>query len=452
MIKLALRAVTLLGLLLLAGCAANQMPGFENTYYSYNVPQTLLDRVMLKFREHGLVNARITRDNVGRVRLTGSYRNEDEVDNAFIIVQSIVGIKSTSPFYPENIKEKRWEIEAGKALVKYAKISRIAPVAPPKKRALVIGINTFYDSNISSIQGEDDAFVVTDRAEKAGYTVTALLGKNATKSNIEAALRKIDMELGPNDSLFIYISSHGTQPVPSYKGGDDRKMSILAWDSSTGNEVGQVKDKTSAALNIQKTSVSDISVQQLGKKKTRNTRILIDTCYSGEMLKDRAEDESSRYIRKTNGGQPEYASIAMSSWTGAEYTSKGINFNDDSAPASSVKEKRKSSQRDASRESSNQHDAYTIITATSAGEESLGPPVQSGIYDFAISPGRRLKGTFFTQSFFAYLDDYKGQIEPAFEAAKKFTQQKARDVSNNSKHQIPRRYSTLPADQDNLYQ
>ena len=95
-IKAVLRVLVLLNSLLLVGCAANQMPGFENVYYSYNVPQPLLDRIMFKLRENGLNNARITRDNVGRVRLTGSYRNEDEVDNAFIIVQSIVCLLYTS--------------------------------------------------------------------------------------------------------------------------------------------------------------------------------------------------------------------------------------------------------------------------------------------------------------------------------------------------------------------
>lgn len=61
------RTFVLLNLLLLAGCAANQLPGFQNVYYSYDIPQTLLDRIMLEFREHGLVNARVSRDKRGRV-------------------------------------------------------------------------------------------------------------------------------------------------------------------------------------------------------------------------------------------------------------------------------------------------------------------------------------------------------------------------------------------------
>lgn len=442
MIQSVLRVLLLLSALLLAGCAANQLPGFENTYYSYNVPQPLLDRITLKFREYGLANARIARDNVGRVQLKGSYRNEDEVDSAFIIVQSIVGLKSTSPFYPEDIKVKRWEIEAGKALGEYAKTTRTATAAP-RKRALVIGINTFRDTkNVSAIQGEDDAAVAKKAAEKAGYTVTSLLGQHATKSNIEAALRDMDRNIGPDDSLFIYISSHGTQPVPSFSGGDNRKMSIAAWDSDANG-----KDATDQKLHFQKTSVSDELVQRLAKKPTKNTRILIDTCYSGEMLKG-MPDDSQGYILKTNGGQPERAGIALSSWTGSEFTSKGIRFNDDSGPAPSVQASDRKRQKNAGEAPSERNRAYTIITATSEGEESLAPPAAIGV--FPLSQNRVLRGSYFTQAFFAYLDDSKGEVEPAFKAAQSFTQQTALKVSNGKRHQVPRSYSTVSADQNNL--
>jgi len=337
MIHSIFRALVLLCASFLAGCAANQMHGFQNTYYSYNVPQPLLDQITLKFKQHGLVNARIVRDNVGRVQLKGSYKNEDEVDRAFIIVQSTVGLKSTSPFYPENINEKRWEVRAAKALSDFSTQAN----AKPQKRALVIGINDFKNLGLEkSIQGEDDAKVVKRAAEKAGYLVTALLGENATKSNIEAAIVK--MEISPNDSLFIYISSHGTPPIPSHTGHLDRKMSIVAWDSSPFKN-GNRADKTDSNLNIQLTSVSDTDVQELGNMPTRNTRILIDTCYSGDILKGvpnilttTSDRESNDYINRTNGGQPERASITTAPWIPA-YASKGIQFTPEAQAALSTK-------------------------------------------------------------------------------------------------------------------
>ena len=437
--------IVLLASLFLAGCAANQLPGYENTYYSYNIPQTLLDRIMLKFREHGLVNARIARDNVGRVRLTGSYLNEDEADRAFIIAQSIVGLKSTSPFYPENIKEKRWEIQAAKALNEHSKASRVAATAP-QKRALVIGINTFRDSkHLLPIQGEDDAVVVRDRAAAEGYAVTALLGQEATKSNIEAALGSLETKVGPDDSLFVYISSHGNPPVPSPKGKDERKMSIAAYDS--GDD--RIKDKTDYLLNLQKTSVPDTLVQRLTEKPTYITHVIIDTCYSGEMLKG-IPDGSRAYIEKTNNGQPERAGITLASWPGPqEFSSKGIQFNAESVPVSPNQAISPNRQKEANRKLSDRK-GYTIITATSDGEESLGPDVKNKVTTFQnpLPDGGMLRGSFFTQAFFAYLKKYDGKVEPAFRDAQEFTARKATEVSRGERHQVPRQYSTANAEKN----
>jgi hypothetical protein len=455
MIQAILRFLAVLGALLLAGCAANQMPGFQNTYYSYNVPESLLEKIRIDFRYNGLLNARIARDNVGRVQLKGSYKNEDEVDRAFIIVQTIVGIKSTSPFYPEDIKDKRWGTAAGKALAEDAKANRVA-LGRPQKRALVIGINTFQDSvNIPPIQGEDDAALVKNRAEAAGYKVTALLGKDATKSNIEAALKKMKTEVGPDDSLFIYISSHGTQPVPSRAGQYDRKMSIVAWDSSPYKNNKKIEKKTTLNLNMQEASVSDVGVQELGNMPTRNTRILIDTCYSGEMLKGIVDDESNRYKLSANDGQPEQASITPSAWIPA-YASKGIHLNDESAP-SSFKTSTKNSQKN---EIYNYSGRFTLITATSDGQKSWGPPPDVGTFESPLSPYKMLKGSIFTQVFFEYLDHYKGHIEPAFEKARKFTEKKVLTIHPPADwkgpvpiKQVPRLEPSLPpADQNNLYQ
>jgi hypothetical protein len=62
-----------------------------------------------------------------------------------------------------------------------------------------------------------------------------------------------------------------------------------------------------------------------------------------------------------------------------------------------------------------------------------------------------LKGSFFTQSLFAYLDHYHGQLAPAFRDAQSFTSRKAIEVSRGERHQIPREYSTIPADRNDLF-
>lgn len=444
MIKRTCSAVLVLLTLLLAGCAAKQMHGFENTYYSYNVPQSLLDKIAAKLRQEGLVNARIERDSVGRVRIGGSYQTEDEVDRAFVIVQSIVGLKSTSPFYPANISKQRWEIEARQGLERLAQAERAAPRAG-RRVALVVGINTFRDGNrLLPIQGEDDAVVVKRAAEQAGYKVTSLLGSQATKAAIEAALARIDRELHPEDSLFVYISSHGTPPLPSARGGDERKMSIVAWDSGDA----AIRTKTEYDLKLHRSSVSDALVQQLAKRPTRNTRILIDTCYSGEMLKG-LPDESAGYIARTNNGAPERAGISMASWTGKDYTSKAIRQSEDPPVRARADARPQAKATATASDLIDGERAYTIITATSEGEESLGPNTDVGIFDLP-DQGRKLRGSFFTQSFFAYLEAYGGHVEQAFAAARDFTSRKAKEVSRGDKTQVPRQFATRSAERNRL--
>lgn len=435
------RMLVVLCALLLGGCAASQMHGYEHTYLAYKVPQPLLEAISLKLRQNGLGNARITRDSVGRVRLAGTYANEDEVDRAFVIVQSIVGIKSTSPFYPDNVKVTRWETEADQAL-KANTLAARTDKRPGRRIAFVVGINTFKDGkHFRPVPGEDDARVVTRSAEKAGYAVTSLLGSAATKARIEAALARIESDLRPQDSLFIYISSHGTPPLPTPQGGDNRRMSIVAWDSGDA----AIDNQPDYYLNLQRTAVSDTLVQRLAKKPTKNTRILIDTCFSGEMLRG-LPDASAGYIAQANNGTTERAGIALASWTGPAYTSKGIRQAFDT-PAPNSAAGGQSAPRATLADDLGTERAYTIITATSEGEESLAPGNPDSVF---YLDQRRLQGSFFTQAFFAYLDDSQGHVEPAFEKAREFTRRKAQEVSRGERTQVPRHFATRSADRTTL--
>jgi len=432
------RVPIVVGSLLLTACAASSLPGFQNAYHSYNVPESLFQRIKVKFREHGLARASIMRDTTGRVQLTGSYRNEDEVDEAFTIVQSIVGIKSTSPFYPQDIRQKRWEVAAGKALDDYARNG--APRSTvPTRRALVIGLNHFGDPyHLTDIPGRDDAIVVKGYLERAGYSVTTLLDKQATKANIESALAALDRTIGPNDDVFIYISSHGMPPVPTAEGQDRRKMSIVAYDSGDTNTMA-MKDPTDLMLYVQRHAVPDTLVQNVARRPSHSTRVLIDTCYSGDMLDD-IQDESTSYISRTNGGKKESAGISMASWTTPAFTSKGIQFAGDGATtdgAAGAKKPPVAIDRN--------RNGYTIITATSADELSLGP--KTGRFPSPVDDAKQLVGSYFTQSLFAYLDKDGGNLGTAFRDARTFTSRTAQEVSGGARHQVPRQFSTIADEQ-----
>ncbi|MEX3686435.1 caspase family protein [Paraburkholderia sp. BR14263] len=432
------RLMVLGGSLLLSACAASSLPGFQNAYKSYDVPPSLVNRIKVKFREHGLAGATVVRDSTGRIQLAGEYRNEDEVDTAFLITQSIVGLKSTSPIYPERIDHKRWEAAAGQALADYARAQKHAS-ATPVRRALVVGINHFADPyHLPDILGADDAVVVQGYLRQAGYQVTALLNERATQANITAAIAKLDQEIGPNDDVFIYISSHGNAPVPTPGGRDLRKMSIMTYDSGDQSTV-RSNDRTEVLLHFQAHSVPDTLVQNLARKPSHTMRVVIDTCYSGDMLDDIADD-STAYILRANGGKSEHEGISLAAWTGEAYAAKGIHFADDAGNGATQGGTVRTT-IDRSRS------GYNIITATSPDEESLGP--KSGHFTSPLAPDQTLTGSFFTQSLFAYLAHYKGQLGPAFRDAQTFTSQKA---LNGGKHQTPRQYSTIPDQQNDLYQ
>jgi hypothetical protein len=271
--------------------------------------------------------------------------------------------------------------------------------------------------------------------------VTALLDKQATQKNIETAIARMNAQIGPNDDVFIYISSHGNMPVPSPAGGDNRKMSIMAYDSGDSSTV-RSNDRAEIILHFQQYAVPDTLVQDLARKPSHVTRVVIDTCYSGDMLND-IVDESAAYVRRTNGNRNESQGISLASWSGESYTGKGIRFSDDGASAASPSA-RSRTVIDRSRA------GYNIITATSPNEESLGP--KDGTFKNPLAADQTLKGSFFTQSLFAYLDHYHGQLAPAFRDAQSFTERKAIEVSRGERHQVPREYSTIPADQNDLLQ
>ena len=433
----------------LVGCANQSMPGYQKVYQGYEIPQNLVNTVQKRMVAEGLKQAVVTRDTVGRLRLAGQYKDEDEVDKAFIISQSLVGIKSTSPFYPENVLEKRWQKDAENAMDNYFKQKKQAKLsAPGKKYALVIGVNHFIDSkNLNDIQGEDDARFMGIILTSYGFDVMSVLGERATKNNIETAIRDMEEKIGSNDSLFIYVSSHGNPPIPTPANGDERKMSVAAYDSGDTNPNNKSKDTTSFMLNLQKTSVSDILIQKLAQKPTAVTRVIIDTCYSGEILKD-LPSEGAAYQAQQNEGKFEKASVSLASWSGEAYTSKGISFVAEENKSANANKNSKTNPAEKSKFEKRKN--YTFITATSANEESLGPHPSVGIFKSPINQSDSLKGSFFTQSFLAYLNQYAGDVSKAFEDARIFTTGHAELVSQGVKKQNPRRFSSIPVALDNL--
>src|SRR5919108_341027 len=63
-----------------------------------------LQRIQELLRANGLARAEVAVDNRGRVELQGAYENEREVDQAFSLAQTVVGVRWVSPVTPERIR------------------------------------------------------------------------------------------------------------------------------------------------------------------------------------------------------------------------------------------------------------------------------------------------------------------------------------------------------------
>ena len=427
--------------LVLSGCAAKNMPGYERVYQGYNVPQSLVDRIERKFKTEGLTQARIVRDPTGRLQLDGVYADDDQVEKAFLITQAIVGIKSTAPYYPLQVRERRWTKSAEVALEQFGRQSDARVDQPGRRLALVVGISQFPDKVLPPILGEEDGRAFAELLRIHGYTVTSLLGPQATKARIEAAVRQLGREVQRSDTLVIYVSSHGNVPV-SLPGrpADERSMSIVAYDSSSGNS----SSDADRALRIQETSVPDAQLKALVALPSKGTLVLIDTCYSGEILGGLSNEESARYVRQTNGGQVERESVSLKSWQNVAYASKGIQLVQDTAAPPAQRKQGEVLKTLMSGQA--ELGGRTFMTATSSGEQAWGPP-PGGTFTSPTRTGREVKGSFFTMSFIEYIGATQGNVEDAFKAASDFTRNKvANEVrkSNPTARQNPVWFTNIP--------
>ncbi|MBB2484479.1 caspase family protein [Mitsuaria sp. WAJ17] len=407
----ALMALSTVPLLSLAGCVApQQVRGYERVYQAHQLSDQQLAQLQARLRAEGLAEARVARDTVGRAQLLGRYASEEQVETAFVLAQALLGPTAVSPFYPTDIAERRWEREAALALQAHAQ-ARQRQAPPSRRRALLIGINQFLDDrHLRPLQGEDDARRVQQYLARAGYETTALLGPEATRGAIESAIAAVGRALGSDDELFIYVSSHGALPLPGPAGGDDRRMSIVAYDS--GDAMGpRSRDAAEYLLRLQRSSVRDSLLQDLAQRPSRQTRALIDTCYSGEMLQSLRQEPLPAGLAEQREG------IALQPWAATARA---------------------------------QRSRYTLLTATSPGELALGPPPREGSFESPLRSGRRLRGSFFTQLLFECLEQRQGLLQEAFADAERLTAQLARQVSAGRLTQTPRLLSTMARGQDRL--
>ena len=234
------------------------------------------------FKQNGIYNGFVVRDGRGRVELKGIYEDEKEVDLAFSLSQTVVGVKLVSPVTPEHIKVKEWE-KCLERIFSGEIRGRCGPVptltggfdgVPPgpivRKYALVVGISRFKNSIQPLQYASKDAFdfysylVNPKGGNFRKENVILLRDEYATRKAIKNALDKLKSLAKEDDLVVLYFSSHGTPPDKF--GG----VHIVTYDS-------EVKPRQ----RIWETSITeDILRDFIQGVKVKRLIVIMDACYS----------------------------------------------------------------------------------------------------------------------------------------------------------------------------
>ncbi|HWR57245.1 MAG TPA: caspase family protein [Thermodesulfovibrionales bacterium] len=239
-------------------------------------------------RQNGVPNGFAAFDSFGRVELKGAYADEREVDRAFSLAQTVVGIRWVSPVTPENIKVKEWERRLGnifsRAKVLKPDIKGDASPGPIRNRyALVVGVGNFkYGKSPSNPKGiQQLQFAVRDATsfyqfladpQRGGFrreNIFFLADQQATRKNIGDALNQLSRTAEPDDLVTVYISSHGTPPDKF--GG----VFIVAYDT-----------EVIPRENVWHTAVSETMLKDFVENlRAKRLVMILDACYSNGAYK-----------------------------------------------------------------------------------------------------------------------------------------------------------------------
>jgi len=266
-----MKARAAISLIVLAVAVAALAPGAATAQTA--VTDAHIQQVNRLFAQNGVPNGRVELDAYGRLELKGEYDDEIQVDRAFSLAQTVVGVKWVSPVTPENIKVKEWEKKLGslfsRAAVLQPGVRGDGPVGPIRNRyALVVGVGKFK-SGITPLQYavRDASLFYRFLIEQAGFTKNNtyfLADQNATSANVVRYLTGIRNAAGEDDLVVIYMSSHGTPPDKF--GG----VYIVTYDT-----------EVNPRERVWHTSVAESALKDFVENlKARRLVMILDTCYS----------------------------------------------------------------------------------------------------------------------------------------------------------------------------
>jgi len=362
------------------------------------------------FVQNGVGGGLVVLDSYGRIELKGQYEDEIQVDRAFSLAQTVVGVKWVSPVTPENIKVKTWEKKLGslfsRAAVLQPSVRGDAPVGPIRNRyALVVGVGKFKNG-ITPLQYSvrDATLFYRFLLEQAGFTKNNtyfLADQNATSSNVVKYLNGIRNAAKDDDLVVVYMSSHGTPPDKF--GG----VYIVTYDT-----------EVNPRERVWHTSVAETALKDFVENlKARRLVMVLDTCYSNGAY--RAIPGFLPPGGKSLGVGDENEGYGVSTAQGKRlFGAKDIVLEDQPKQASSTGK------------SIGSQESYgkVLISASSSGEKSW--------------ESDQLRNSVFTYYFVDGMKRYDGSVKDAFDYSKPRTLQRVQQEKGADITQTPQAMAT----------
>ena len=148
------------------------------------------------------------------------------------------------------------------------------------KRALVIGLGEQQDKAWNKINGDKDVPLVQGMLKSAGFkAVTALVNRQATKTGIIGAFRKMAASCEQGDVVYVHYSGHGQQMTDVHNdekdGLDECWIPYDAYRKASATYHGE-KHLTDDELNVYLNAIR----HKIGAK--GKLLVVIDACHSGD--------------------------------------------------------------------------------------------------------------------------------------------------------------------------
>ena len=225
-----------------------------------------------RFAQERLVNASVEFASDGRLKLTGQFRDREEVQLAFALAQQVAGVRWVAPTTPENVRYPGTERMKDDIL---AALRRPKPApattAPGERYALIVGVGHYAESKIPPLpHAANDAKAFANFLEASDLrndNLILLLEEQATKKNVSQAMRDLRNRIKPNDTVVVYFSTHGWKP------NDLGNVPIILHDTRVDAKRAWVDPKT---------SLQDDEIRQfIEAVSPARVMVVLDVCYSG---------------------------------------------------------------------------------------------------------------------------------------------------------------------------